>query len=59
MTEGLLFPQEYFSTWTKEPVNNSLLTGYKMHVSCDKTSMSHDKNVDWLNDVTCRTTLFE
>ena len=35
---------------------NSLLTGYKTHVSCDKISMSRDKNVDLLNDVSCRAT---
>ena len=35
---------------------NSPLTGYKTRVSCDKASMLHDKNVELLNDVTCRTT---
>ena len=33
-----------------------ILTGYKIHVSCDKISMSRDKNVDLLDDVTCRAT---
>ena len=32
-----------------------LLTGYKTHVSCDKTAMSRVKNIELLN-VTCRTT---
>ena len=35
---------------------NSLLTGYKTHVSCDKTSMSCDKNIEVLNELTCRAT---
>ena len=51
MTEGFVF-----SVQTGKPVDNSLLTGYKTHVSCNKTSMSSDKNAELLNDVTCRTT---
>ena len=35
---------------------NSLLTGYKILVSCDKISKSHDKKVNLLKDVTCRVT---
>ena len=41
---------------TKTERSDSLLTGYKTHVSCDKTSMSRDKNVEILNDVTWHTT---
>ena len=37
---------------------NSLLTGYKTHLLCDKISMSRDKNVKILNDVTFRMTWF-
>ena len=35
---------------------NSLLTGYKIFMSYDKISMSRDKKVDLINNVTCRTT---
>ena len=35
---------------------NSLLTGYKILVSYDKISVSRDKKVNLLNDVTCRAT---
>ena len=51
MTEGLVFQYG--------PGNqsiNSLLTGYKILVSCDKISMSCDKKVNVLNDVTSRAT---
>ena len=33
---------------------NSLLTGYKILVPYDKISMSCDRKVNLLNDVTCR-----
>ena len=38
---------------------NSLLTGYKTHVSCDKASVSRNKNLELLNGVTCCTTSLE
>ena len=52
MAEGSVF----FSTDRIYQFINSLLTGYKTFVSCDRTSMSRDKNVELLNDLTCRTT---
>ena len=51
MAEGLVF-----SVQTGNQLINSLLAGYKTLVSCDKTTMSCDKNVELLNNVTCRTT---
>ena len=55
MTEGLAF----FSTDPGNQLINSLLTGYKLHALWDKTFLSRDKNVELLNDVTCRTTRLE
>ena len=41
MSEGLV----YFQYGPGNQLINSLLTCYKVHVSCDKTSLSRDKKM--------------